>query len=54
MKTELRRSEIPRTKGKDIFDIGDKFFNKMVLEWTKLVGCTTDGVPAVLGRKLGF
>ena len=42
------------TKGKDIFNIADKFFKKNNLECSKLVGCTTDGAPAMLGRKSGF
>ena len=41
-------------KGKDIFNIVDEFFKKNDLEWLKLVGCTTDGAPAMLGRKSGF
>ena len=39
------------TKGKDIFNIVDEFFKKNDLEWSKLVGCATDGAPAMLGRK---
>ena len=42
------------TKGKDIFNFVDKFFKKNDLGWSKLVGCTTDGDPAMLGRKSGF
>ena len=56
MKTKFIMSEeIPGiTKDKDIFDIVEKFFKKKRLEWTKLVVHTTDGSPAMLGRKLGF
>ena len=56
VKTELLMSnEVPgTTKGKDIYDIVDEFFQKNSLEWSKLVGCTTDGAPAMLGRKSGF
>ena len=44
--------EVPgTTKGKDIFNIVDEFFKKNDLEWSKLVGCATDGAPAMLGRK---
>ena len=42
------------TKGRDIFDIVDKFLKKKDLEWTKLGGCTTDGASAMLSRKSGF
>ena len=42
------------TKGKDIFNIMDEFFKKNDLEWLKLVGCTTEGALAMLGRKSGF
>ena len=42
------------TKGKDIFNIMDEFFKKNDLEWSKLVGCTTEGAPAMLGKKSGF
>ena len=56
VKTELLMSKevSGTTKGKDIFNIVDEVFKKNNLEWSKLVGCTTDGVPAVLGRKSGF
>ena len=32
----------------------DEFFKKNDLEWSKLVGCTTDCAPAMLGKKSGF
>ena len=56
VKTELLMSKevFGTTKGKDIFIILDEFFKKNYLEWSKLVGCTTDGAPAMLGRKSGF
>ena len=56
VKTELLMSKevFGTTKGKDIFNIVDEFFKKNDLEWSKLVGCTTDGAPAMLGRKSGF
>ena len=56
VKTELLMSKevSGTTKGKDTFNIVDEFFKKNDLEWSKLVGCTTDGAPAMLGRKSGF
>ena len=50
VKTELlMSSEVPgTTKGKDIYNIVDEFFQKNGLEWSKLVG------SAMLGRKSGF
>ena len=42
------------TKGKNIFNIEDEFFKKNDLEWSQLIGFTTDGAPAMLGRKSGF
>ena len=42
------------TKNKDIFNIVDEFFKKNDLAWSKLLGCTTDGNPAMLRRKSGF
>ena len=56
VKTELMMSEelSETTKGKDIFNLLDKFFKQNHLDWEKLVGCTTDGAPSMLGRKSGF
>ena len=56
VKTELLTSKevTGTTKGKDIFNFVDEFFKKNDLEWSKLVGCTSDGAPAMLGRKSGF
>ena len=42
------------TKSKDIFSIMDEFFQKNELEWSKLAACTTNGAPAMLGRKSRF
>ena len=42
------------SKGKDIFHLLDKFFKQNHLDWGKLIGCTTDGAPSILGRKSGF
>ena len=56
VKTELVMSEelSETTNGKDIFNLLDKFFKQNHLDWEKLVGCTTDGAPSMLGRKSGF
>ena len=42
------------TKRNDVFELVDNFFKNNGLQWTKLVGCTTDGAPAMLDRKSGF
>ena len=42
------------TKGDDIFQIVNSFFKQHGLKWENLRGCTTDGAPAMLGRKYGF
>ena len=42
------------TKGEDVFELVDNFFKESDLQWSKLVGCTTDDAPAMLGRKSGF
>ena len=42
----LVSEELPdTTRGKDIFNLLDKYFKENDLEWGKLVGCTTDGAP---------
>ena len=30
------------------------FFTQNEIDWTKLIGCTTDGAPSMLGSKSGF
>ena len=42
------------TKGENVFELVDNFFKENGLQWTKLVGCTIDGAPAMFGRKSGF
>ena len=42
------------TKGKEVFNVLDNFFKLNELDWRKLIGCTTDGAPSMLGRKSGF
>ena len=56
VKTELLMSkELSSTStGKDVFEVLDNFFKKNELDWKKLIGCTTNGAPSMLGRKSGF
>ena len=42
------------TKGDNIFQMVNSFFKQHGLKWENLRGWTTDGVPAMLGRKSGF
>lgn len=42
------------TTGKYIFEELSKCITEMSLPWDKLVGVTTDGVPAMCGRKSGL
>ena len=42
------------TKEDDIFQMVNSFFKQHGLKWENLRGCTTDGAPAMLGRKSGF
>ena len=42
------------TKGDNIFQMVNSFFKQHGLKWENLRGCTTDGAPAMLGRKSGF
>ena len=37
-----------------MFTLADNFFKENGFYWSKLVGCTTDGAPAMLGRKSRF
>ena len=41
------------TKGEDIFTKIDAFYNKEGLDFNKLIGSTTDGAPAMLGKHSG-
>ncbi|XP_078487698.1 zinc finger BED domain-containing protein 5-like [Ciona intestinalis] len=56
VKTELLMSEelSATTKGRDVFNILERYFTENELDWGNLVGCTTDGAPSMLGRKSGF
>ena len=56
VKTELLLNhEVPTTsKGKDIFNVLNNFFEENELDWGKLVRCMPDGAPSMLSRKSGF
>ena len=42
------------TRGKDIFNKVSNFFEREGLSWNNVCGCTTDGAPSMLGRRLGL
>ena len=42
------------TIGKDVFEVLCNFFEQNKIDWKKLIGCTPDGAPSMLGRKSGF
>ena len=50
LSNELRTT----TKGEDVFELVHNFFKKNGLQWSKLVECTTDGAPAMLGGNSRF
>ena len=56
VKTELLMSKelSGTTKGKDIFEALENLFKINEIDWRKLIGCTTDGAPSMLGHKSGF
>ena len=58
MKTELLLSQAltATAKWKDVFNVLADFFKESDLDWSmfRVVGCTTDGAAAMLGRKSGF
>ena len=56
VKTELTLNQelAATTKGKNVFNVLVDFFKENALDWSKLVGCATDGAPAMLGQKSGF
>uniref|UniRef100_A0A3P9LV82 SPIN-DOC-like zinc-finger domain-containing protein n=1 Tax=Oryzias latipes TaxID=8090 RepID=A0A3P9LV82_ORYLA len=42
------------TKGEDLFAAVSRVLDKYNLSWDKMVGITTDGAPAMIGKKAGF
>lgn len=42
------------TKGEDIFGLVESFYRDNNLDFKKLIGSTTDGAPAMLGKQSGF
>ena len=56
VKTELLMSKefSSTTKEKDVFEILNNFFKQNELDWKKLIGCTIDGAPSMMGGKSGF
>ena len=55
-RSELLLSNALRTttRGEVVFGRIDNFFKKIGFQWSNLVGCTIDGVPAMLGKKSEF
>ena len=41
-------------RGEDVFELVDSFFVENGFQLSKLVGCTIDGAPTMLGRKSRF
>ena len=42
------------TKAEDVLEAINDFFNKSGLDWSNLVGITTDGAPTMLGSRSDF
>lgn len=42
------------TKAKDIFYVVSRFLDEVNLKWENVIGCCTDGAPAMLGTRSGF
>ena len=38
-------------KAEDIYDIISNYFQVHKMDWNTLVSCTTDGAPAMMGKK---
>ncbi|XP_064088222.1 protein FAM200A-like [Macrobrachium nipponense] len=41
------------TRGEDIFNAIDKFFTENDLDWSKVIECSMDGAPSVMGKNIG-
>ena len=41
------------TKGEDIFNAVDKFFTENNLDWSKVIECSMDGAPSMMGKNIG-
>ena len=42
------------TRGKDIFNVIDKFFTENNLDWNKVIECSMDGAPSMMGKNIGL
>ena len=40
-------------KAKDFYNIISNYFQVIKIDWNTLVSCTTDGEPAMMGKKIG-
>ena len=43
----------PQQKGEDIFNGIDKFFTENNLDWNKMIECSMDGAPSMMGKNIG-
>ena len=41
-------------KGEDIFNDIDKFFTENNLDWNKVIECSMDGAPSMMGKNIGL
>ena len=42
------------TRGEDIFNNIDKFFTENNLDWNKVIECSMDGAPSMMGKNIGL
>ena len=42
------------TRGEDIFNGIDKFFTENNLDWNKVIECSMDGAPSMMGKNIGL